>query len=103
MGACSGDEPVVVHGIEKGTNVFARFRGKGFQQIDDVSDPGAAVALILAGRLDAESLACVLLMDALPDIPGLDPVVAFDDNGDLILEAHDFRICDGEPDGASQL
>src|SRR5580704_14986469 len=42
-------------------------------------------------------------MDALPDIPGVDPVVAFDDNGDLILEAHDFRICDREPDGASQL
>src|ERR1035441_5981653 len=42
-------------------------------------------------------------MDALPDIPGVDPVVAFDDNGDLILEAHDFRICGREPDGASQL
>src|SRR3984957_14714109 len=42
-------------------------------------------------------------MDALPDIPGIDPVVAFDDNGNLILEAHDFRICYREPDGASQL
>src|SRR5580658_11202680 len=42
-------------------------------------------------------------MDALPDIPGMDPVVAFDDNGDLILEAHDLRICDRKPDGASQL
>jgi hypothetical protein len=40
---------------------------------------------------------------ALPHIPGVDPVVAFDDNGDLILEAHDFRICDREPDGASPL
>src|ERR1700676_1752541 len=42
-------------------------------------------------------------MDALPDIPGVDPVVALDDNGDLILEAHDIRICNREPDGASQL
>src|ERR1700720_3618628 len=41
-------------------------------------------------------------MDALPDIPGVDPVEALDDNGDLILEAHDFRICDRKPDGASE-
>src|SRR6202050_1653573 len=42
-------------------------------------------------------------MDPLPDVPGAGPVVAFDDNGDFILEAPDFRICDREPDGASQL
>src|SRR5450432_4217334 len=42
-------------------------------------------------------------MDALPDVSGADPVVAFDDNGDLILEARDFRICDRKSEGASQL
>src|SRR6202041_2768909 len=89
------------YGIYRGCGILSKKSAPVF--LASSPDAGTAVALILAGRLDAQSLACILLMDALPEIRGVDPVVAFDDNGDLVLEAHDFRICDREPDGASQL
>src|SRR5262249_2931467 len=68
----------------------------GAQELDDVERVRPSLVLIFLGGHDAERLTNVLLVDT-DDVVALgQPVVTLDDDGDLILEPHDFRLRGGQ-------
>src|SRR5262249_34976575 len=70
--------------------------------LDDIERTRATLVLIFPCRHDAEGLADVLLVDANNVVALVLPVVAFDDDGDLVLEPHDLRLRNRQAESACQ-
>ena len=75
----------------------------GAQELNDVESARTAFILVFLGRHDAERLAHIFLMDADDVVAFALPVIALDDDGDFLLEAHDGGLRRGEAETSRQL
>lgn len=96
------DQPVECNRIDKSVDVLTGFTGVGPEQLNNFVYAGTTFVLVFARRHYGERLTDILLMDAPYSCFGTEPVIALDNDGDLVPEMHDPGINDGEAQGARQ-
>lgn len=98
----AADQPVEHQGARECPHVFLWNPRVGSNDFHEVAHCRAALILILLRGHQPERLAEILLMQAPNALWVTQPIIAFDDNRHLVVEAHNARPCGREYERSRQ-